>query len=86
MENPNGSIAVPPISPWSCDVCGGKVVQRSDDTEEAIERRLDLYDSQTAPLVAFFRDRKLLTEVDGVGAPDDVTDRLISAIEASRRA
>jgi adenylate kinase len=82
----NYSIAVPPITPWSCDVCGGKVVQRSDDTEEAIERRLDLYDSQTAPLVAFFRDRKLLTQVDGVGAPDDVTERLIAAIEGNRRA
>ena len=39
-----------------------------------------------AVLVAFFRDRKLLTEVDGVGAPDDVTERLITAIEANRRA
>jgi adenylate kinase len=82
----NYSIAVPPANPWSCDVCGGKVVQRSDDTEEAIERRLDLYDSQTAPLVAFFRERKLLAEVDGVGAPDDVTERIVGAIEAHRRA
>jgi adenylate kinase len=81
----NYSTAVPPTSPWSCDVCGGKVVQRSDDTEEAIERRLDLYDSQTAPLVAFFRERKLLAEVDGVGAPDDVTERIVGAIEAHRR-
>jgi len=81
----NYSTAVPPTTPWSCDVCGGKVVQRSDDTEEAIERRLDLYDSQTAPLVAFFRERKLLAEVDGVGAPDDVTERIVGAIEAHRR-
>jgi adenylate kinase len=81
----NYSTAVPPLNPWSCDVCGGKVVQRSDDTEEAIERRLDLYDSQTAPLVAFFRDRKLLAEVDGVGAPDDVTERIVAAVEGNRR-
>lgn len=81
----NYSTAVPPTHPWSCDLCGGKVVQRSDDTEEAIERRLDLYDSQTAPLIAFFRERRLLAEVDGVGAPDDVTERVAAAIEAHRR-
>jgi adenylate kinase len=81
----NYSTAVPPTQPWTCDVCGGKVVQRSDDTEEAITRRLDLYDTQTSPLIEFFRSRKLLAEVDGVGAPDDVADRVIAAIEAHRR-
>jgi adenylate kinase len=81
----NYSTAVPPTQPWICDVCGGKVVQRSDDTEEAINRRLDLYDTQTAPLIEFFRDRRLLAEVDGVGAPDDVAERVIAAIEAHRR-
>jgi adenylate kinase len=81
----NYSTSVPPIQPWTCDVCGGQVVQRSDDTEEAIERRLDLYDTQTAPLIAYFRERKLLVEVDGVGAPDDVTERIAHAIEAHRR-
>jgi adenylate kinase len=81
----NYSTSVPPAQPWACDLCGGRVVQRSDDTEEAIERRLDLYDSQTAPLIAFFRERRLLADVDGVGAPDDVTERVAAAIEAHRR-
>ena len=50
--------------PWFCDVCGGDVVQRTDDTEEAINRRLDLYESQTRPLVEYYeqgrpaRDRR----------------------------
>ena len=35
--------------PWTCDVCGGDVVQRDDDSEDAVNRRLDLYESQTAP-------------------------------------
>ncbi len=42
----------PPKVNWTCDVCGGEVVQREDDTEEAIKNRLELYDSSTAPLVA----------------------------------
>jgi adenylate kinase len=81
----NYSTAAPPAHDWTCDLCGGKVIQRSDDTEEAIERRLDLYDTQTTPLIAYFRERKLLAEVDGVGAPDDVTDRVVAAIESHRR-
>ena len=40
--------------PWICDVCGGDVVLRADDTEEAIHRRLDLYESQTSPLIGFY--------------------------------
>ena len=53
---------------WICDVCGGDVVQRDDDTEEAIHRRLDLYESQTAPLIGYWTAGDLLLEVvDGVG-------------------
>ena len=45
----NYSTAAPPLVNWTCDVCGGEVVQREDDTEEAIERRLNLYEEETAP-------------------------------------
>jgi adenylate kinase len=71
--------------PWICDVCGGDVVQRTDDTEEAINRRLDLYESQTTPLLDYYRERGLLVVVDGVGSPDDVTDRLIADIDRRPR-
>ena len=47
----NYSTAAPPLVNWTCDVCGGEVVQRQDDTEEAIERRLNLYEEETAPLL-----------------------------------
>jgi adenylate kinase len=46
----NYSTAAPPLVNWTCDVCGGEVVQRPDDTEEAIGRRLNLYEEETAPL------------------------------------
>lgn len=80
----NYSLANRPRVDWICDVCGGEVVQRSDDTEAAISRRLELYDRETAPLVAFYEERSLLAKVDGTGDPDLVTDRLISVVDERR--
>jgi adenylate kinase len=71
---------------WTCDVCGGEVVQREDDTEETIERRLNLYEVETAPLLDWYKDRELLVEVNGIGSPEMVTRRLVSAIDGLRRA
>jgi adenylate kinase len=69
---------------WTCENCGGDVVQRDDDTEEAINRRLDLYEEQTMPLTDFYRERGELVIVDGVGDPDDVTRRVVTTIDAFR--
>jgi adenylate kinase len=55
---------------------------RADDTEEAIRRRLDLYESETAPLLAWFADRGLLDVVDGMDDEDIVFDRLSAVIDA----
>jgi adenylate kinase len=71
--------------PWLCDVCSGDVIQREDDTEDAINRRLDDYETQTRPLVAYYRSRGLLVRVDGVGTPDHVLHRLVTEIEYRRR-
>ncbi len=80
----NYSVDKPPKYGWVCDNCGGEVVQRADDTPDAIQKRLDLYERETAPLIAWYADRKLLAEVDGLGPPDKVTGRLISAIDERR--
>ena len=58
---------------------------RVDDTEEAIRRRLDLYESETAPLLAWFADRGLLEVVDGMGDEDVVFGRLSTVIDARLR-
>jgi adenylate kinase len=55
---------------------------RSDDTEEVIRHRQDLYAEQTAPLVRIYAERGLLVQVDGMGDVDDVTARVLSALEA----
>ncbi len=78
----NYSVDAPPKVDWSCDQCGGDVVQREDDTEAAISRRLDHYDKQTAPLVAWYLATDRLAAVDGEGDPDTVTRRLLRAIES----
>ena len=77
----NYSVDSPPADDWTCDVCGGKVIQREDDTETAIRRRLELYEEQTAPLITWYLSKDKLVTVDGVGMPDQVTARLIRAID-----
>jgi adenylate kinase len=54
---------------------------RADDTEEVIRRRLEVYAEQTAPLTDVYRARGLVRKVDGMGAVDEVTDRLAKALE-----
>lgn len=71
--------------PWLCDVCGGDVMLRADDTPDAINRRLDLYEEQTAPLIEFYEATNRLAIIDGVDTPDNVFARLTTAIETRRR-
>ena len=56
---------------------------RADDTEEGIRRRLELYEQQTAPVLAWFDTRDRLVEVDGVGTEDDVFERLVKVIDSA---
>ncbi len=70
--------------PWICEVCGGDVMQRDDDTPDAINRRLDLYEEQTAPLIEFYGDTDRLVVVDGTLSPDAVFTALTDVIERSR--
>jgi adenylate kinase len=77
----NYSLSQPPKNGWVCDECGGDVVQRADDTPEAIQRRLDLYERETSPLTDWYRDAGLLEVVDGLGEADEVTARLIAVID-----
>lgn len=58
---------------------------RDDDTNAAIARRLELYELQTSPLIEWFRERDLLSVVDGVGELDEVTARLFATIDGRRR-
>jgi len=80
----NYSLTARPLIGWTCDVCGGEVVQRQDDTEEAISRRLEIYEIQTAPLIDWYTEREQLATVAGTGSPEVVTKRIVRAIEDRR--
>ena len=67
----------PPAVEGVCDKCGGDVVQRDDETEEAISNRLNVYNDQTAPLVGFYKDEGLLLSVSATSS-----DTVIDAIKA----
>jgi adenylate kinase len=72
----------PPVVDGVCDVCGGQVIQRADDTPDAVAKRLDLYDLETAPLVDRYEEQGLVERVDGNRPIDDVTDSIIAAIRS----
>jgi len=70
--------------PWICEVCGGDVLQRDDDTPDSVNRRLDLYEEQTFPLIEHYIGRRRLIVINGIGHPDAVFDRLVKAVESNR--
>ncbi|MGO9341398.1 MAG: adenylate kinase [Acidimicrobiales bacterium] len=80
----NYSTAHPPRINWTCDICFGEVVQREDDTEDAIRVRLELYERETEPLIAWYREQGQLVSVDGLGSPDVVLRRIIDTVEDHR--
>jgi len=55
-----------------CDICGSVVIQRDDDCEETVNERLEIYDAQTQPLIDYYKEQGLLSEVDGTQAINDV--------------
>ena len=64
-----------------CDKCGGELTQRSDDRSEAIAKRLEVYRSQTAPLLAYYGDLGVLTEIDANRSPDVVFQELLTRMQ-----
>jgi adenylate kinase len=78
----NYHVDQPPKDPWICDVCGGHVVQRDDDTEDAVMRRLELYEVLTLPVIQYYRRSGRLVNVDGDGGSDEVFKALVEAIDA----
>jgi|KBSSwiStaDraftv2_1062776.scaffolds.fasta_scaffold803724_2 adenylate kinase len=77
----NYHVNMPPRDNWKCDVCGGRVVQRDDDTEEAVQRRLEIYEEITVPIIDFYDRLGKLIAVDAVGDGDDVFERLVKEID-----
>lgn len=76
-------VTMPPKVEGRCDRCGAELVVRSDDTPEAIRKRLEVYREQTEPLVAFYNQRGLIERIDASGEVDEVYSAVKEAV--SRR-
>ena len=63
-----------------CARCGGELYQRKDDNEETVANRLEVYSEQTAPLIQYYTEKGVLYNVDGVGAIDEVFERICDAL------
>ena len=73
-------VSDPPRQPGVCDVDGGALIQRADDTPDAVAKRLDLYELETAPLIDRYAERGLVVHIDGDRPIDEVTDAITAAI------
>ncbi len=80
MDPETGAIYHISYNPPPADVAA-RVIQRKDDTEEACRERLAKYHSETTPIIPFYEELGCLKRVDGVGTPDEVTQRMLEVLE-----
>lgn len=71
----------PPEVKWIDDVDGSPLYQREDDKPETVRHRIEVYNEQTAPLIAYYQEKGILVEIDGTQAIEDVTEDIMKAIE-----
>ncbi len=69
-------VNLPPLKEGICDFCGGNLVQRSDDREEIIRRRLEVYRQLTAPLIEYYKNKEILYVVPGDGKLEDTISEI----------
>ena len=71
---------VPPLREGVCDNCGGKLIQRKDDTPETVRERLKVYHTETEPLVGFYAQRGLLRPVQSADTKEGTTQAILAAL------
>jgi adenylate kinase len=76
---------LPPKKPGICDVCGGKLEQRKDDSESVIRKRLETFRASTIPVINYYRQHHLFQEVSGIGNVDSVTEALLKVLDKESR-
>jgi len=70
----------PPADESTCAACGGRLLQRDDDKQDVIENRYDVYERSTAPLIEYYRDRGLLSTVDGTRSSDAISSEIMAIL------
>ncbi|HLO26692.1 MAG TPA: adenylate kinase [Geobacteraceae bacterium] len=74
----------PPRVDGTCDECGGELYQRDDDREETMRKRLDVYENQTAPLIAYYAQESLLRSIQGIGSIEEIQRSVLQVLEGSQ--
>jgi adenylate kinase len=74
----------PPKNEGVCDICGARLEIRDDDKPEVVRHRLGTYHDKTEPLVSYYEERAVLRRVDGLPAPDEVSDRIRAMLATLR--
>ncbi len=74
----------PPKQNGKCDECGGELYQRDDDSEETMRKRLDVYERQTAPLIAYYGNESLLRTVNGTGSIEEIQKNILDSIAGGK--
>jgi adenylate kinase len=72
---------MPPKVADVCDACGAALVQRADDSPATVRKRLSVFAQDTAPLIEWYGARKLLVRVNAMGGADEVTERIVQALQ-----
>ena len=75
----------PPLQPNLCDLCHRELVRRPDDEPDVVERRLQVYQTKTAPLEEYYRHNGLLQDILATSEPETVFGQVVSAIERMRQ-
>ncbi|MBM3705472.1 MAG: adenylate kinase [Actinobacteria bacterium] len=63
-----------------CPVCGGELYARKDDSLDVIEKRLEVYEKQTSPLIDYYKSKGILIDVDGLGSEKEITERVLALL------
>lgn len=71
----------PPVNDKKCDKCKGELYQRDDDKEDTIEARLKVYEEQTAPLIGFYKKKRSLATIDGIGGFQEITEKIVNVLK-----
>jgi len=83
-QAPYHQVSSPPKVAGKCDLCGGELYQRADDTDKTIKERLQVYFAQTAPLIKYYQSAGKLIEINGEGDPAEIGKRIISALRKGK--
>ena len=84
-QTPYHVITSPPEIPGKCDKCGGELYQRSDDREETVKKRLNVFYNLTIPILDYYRKQDKLIEVNGNLGIQEVAREIVSMLEASEK-